>query len=228
MAEIKKQMITCPKCGGQIEIGVWDCIELPKDQEQKDRIINNRFFNVECYVCKTFLPIGYKCIYNDMERKYFLWFLPRLAEEEQQEVDAYNERLKTDDRLRLAQGGYRYRIVRSVSELREKILIFDEGLDDRYIETMKTVYVPVIKKKIAEDCKVTGMYLNKVQGDKGYVFLVVFDNRPPMNVSVNMDIYKDMQDKLHTLVEQRSLDGLISINANWAMEIMTTRVESIA
>lgn len=228
MAEIKKQMITCPQCSGQIEIGVWDCVELPQDQEQKEHIMNNRFFNAECRDCNISFPIGYKCIYNDMERKYLLWFLPRLAEEEQKEVDAYNERLKTDSRLQLAQGGYRYRIVRSVSELREKILIFDEGLDDRYIETMKTVYIPVIKKKIAADCRVTGMYLNKVQGNKGYVFLVVFDNRPPMNVNVNMDIYRDMQDKLHAVVDQKSSEGVISVNANWAMEIMTTKVEGIA
>ena len=49
-----------------------------------------------------------------MEQKYLIWLAPKMEEEEQKDIEEYNERLKTDNRLRLAQGGYTYRIVRVV------------------------------------------------------------------------------------------------------------------
>ncbi len=226
MAEIKKQRVICPKCGSQIEVGIWDCIEMPYDIEQKEGIMNQTFFKLNCDTCKNVFPIAYKCIYNDMEQKYMIWLVPRLGENELEEINAYNMQLMTDNRLRLAQGGYRYRIVRNDRELREKVFIFDEGLDDRYIETMKTIYVPVIKNKIPDNCKIMGVYFHKAQDGAGYQLVVVFDNQPPMSTRVNMDIYEDMRDKLHTAVEEKTAEGLIQINANWAVDIMTAPADN--
>jgi len=187
MAEIKKQRVICPKCGSQIEVGIWDCIEMPYDMEQKESIMNQTFFKLNCDTCKNVFPIAYKCIYNDMEQKYMIWLVPRLG---------------------------------------EKVFIFDEGLDDRYIETMKAIYVPVIKNKMPDNCKIMGVYFHKTQEGDGYQLVVVFDNQPPMSTRVNMDIYEDMKDKLHTAVEEKTPEGLMQINANWAVDIMTAPADN--
>lgn len=226
MAEIKKQRVICPKCGSQIEIGIWDCIEMPYDIEQKESIMNQTFFKQTCESCKNILPIAYKCIYNDMEQKYMIWLVPRLGDDELEEINAYNAKLKKDNRLRLAQGGYRYRVVRNDRELREKVFIFDEGLDDRYIETMKTIYAPVIKNKMPDNCKIMGIYFHKAPDGNGYQLVVVSDNQPPMSTRVNMAIYEDMKEKLCTIVEEKTLEGLIPINVNWAVDIMTAPVDN--
>lgn len=224
MSEVKKQMIACPKCGREIEIEVWDSIDIPYDMEQKEKVLKNTFFKAGCDTCKITFPIGYKCLYNDMEQKYLIWMAPKLEEDEQKDIEEYNERLKTDSHLKLAQGGYTYRIVRNDNELREKVLIFDEGLDDRYIETMKMVYVPVFKKNLAKDSRIMGLYFDKKE-DGGYQWVIVFDNRQPMIADVNMDIYEDMKDKLNSIVEEKTTEGFIQINAPWAMEVMMTRVD---
>lgn len=226
MAEVKKQRVICPKCGSRIEVGIWDCIEMPYDMEKKESIMNQTFFKLNCDVCKNVFPIAYKCIYNDMEQKYMIWLVPRLGEGELEEINAYNLQLMTDNRLRLAQGGYRYRIVRNDRELREKVFIFDEGLDDRYIETMKTIYVPVIQNKIPDNCKIMGVYFHRAQDGDGYQLVVVLDNQPPMSTRVNMDIYEDMKNKLHTAVEEKTTEGLMLINANWAVDIMTAPADN--
>lgn len=228
MSEVKKQRIACPKCGRQIEVEIQDCIEMPYNIEQKASVLNNTLFRVNCGACKNTFPIAYKCTYNDMEQKYMIWFVPRLGESEQEEINAYNEELRTDNRLRLAQGGYRYRIVRNDRELREKVFIFDEGLDDRYIETMKMIYVPVIKNKISNKSKIVGIYFHKAQNGQGYQLIVLFDNQPPMSTRVNMDIYEDMKDKLHAIVEEKTSEGLMQIDADWALSIMLTPVEGSA
>ena len=137
MSEITKQKIPCPKCGKLIDIDVWDSIDIPYEMEQKEKVLHNTFFKQTCPECQFSFPLAYKCLYNDMEQKYLIWLAPRLEEEEKAEIAEYNDKLKTDNRLRLAQGGYTYRVVRNDNELREKVLIFDEGLEDRYIETMK-------------------------------------------------------------------------------------------
>lgn len=224
MSEKKEQMIACPKCGKEIKIEVWDSIDIPYDMEQKEKVLKNTFFKVSCDTCNITFPIGYKCLYNDMEQKYLIWLAPKMEEEEQKDIEEYNERLKTDNRLRLAQGGYIYRIVRNDNELREKVLIFDEGLDDRYIETMKMVYVPKFKKDFAKDSRIMGMYFDKKE-DGGYQWVVLLDNHQPMIADINMEIYEDMKDKLKKIVEEKTAEGFIQIDAPWAMEVMTTRVD---
>ena len=227
MSEITKQTIACPKCGKMIQIDVWDSIDIPYDIEQKEKVLKNTFFKATCEDCKISFPIAYKCLYNDMEQKFLTWLAPRLEEEEKAEVAEYNEKLKTDNRLRLAQGGYTYRIVRNDNELREKVLIFDEGLDDRYIETMKLVYVPAFKKNIAKDSKILGLYFDKKSSGEGYQWVLIFDNKKPVIADINMDIYEDMKDKLHDLVEEKTGEGFIQISAPWAMDIMTTRMDGM-
>ncbi|HCJ08024.1 MAG: CpXC domain-containing protein [Lachnospiraceae bacterium] len=227
MSEITKQTIACPKCGKMIPIDVWDSIDIPYDIEQKEKVLKNTFFKATCEDCKISFPIAYKCLYNDMEQKFLIWLAPRLEEEEKAEVAEYNEKLKTDNRLRLAQGGYTYRIVRNDNELREKVLIFDEGLDDRYIETMKLVYVPAFKKNIAKDSKILGLYFDKKSSGEGYQWVLIFDNKKPVIADINMDIYEDMKDKLHDLVEEKTGEGFIQISAPWAMDVMTTRMDGM-
>ena len=227
MSEITKQTIACPKCGKMIQIDVWDSIDIPYDIEQKEKVLKNTFFKATCEDCKITFPIAYKCLYNDMEQKFLIWLAPRLEEEEKAEVAEYNEKLKTDNRLRLAQGGYTYRIVRNDNELREKVLIFDEGLDDRYIETMKLVYVPAFKKNIAKDSKILGLYFDKKSSGEGYQWVLIFDNKKPVIADINMDIYEDMKDKLHDLVEEKTGEGFIQISAPWAMDIMMTRMDGM-
>ena len=223
MSEITKQKIPCPKCGKLIDIDVWDSIDIPYEMEQKEKVLHNTFFKQTCPECQFSFPLAYKCLYNDMEQKYLIWLAPRLEEEEKAEIAEYNDKLKTDNRLRLAQGGYTYRVVRNDNELREKVLIFDEGLDDRYIETMKLVYVPAFKKNIAKDSKILGLYFDKKSSGEGYQWVLIFDNKPPVIADINMDIYEDMKEKLKDLVEEKTGEGFVQISAPWANDIENRR-----
>ena len=225
MAEVRQQKLVCPQCKRELTIDVWDKVELPYDLLQRDRVLQNTFFKVNCSGCQSVFTIAYKCQYNDMERKYLLWVAPAMDEKEQKEIADYNLRLETDERLRLAQGGYRYRIVRNDNELREKVVVFDEGLDDRYIETLKIVYVPLIKKKMGEGTQITGIYFDRKKTG-GYQFIVTFDNKPPMSANVNMDIYHDMTDKLKSIAERNTPEGLCRIDADWGLKVMMHEVEA--
>lgn len=224
MSECKKDTIKCPKCGKEIAIDVWENIDLPYDAEQKKRVLRNSLFKVNCDDCKIIFPIAYRCQYNDMEQKYLIWFAPRAEEAERKAIAAYNQKLKTDKPLQLAQGGYRYRIVFNDNELREKVLIFDEGLDDRYIETMKISYLPLFQKKFTEDeAKILGIYFDKKE-DGEYRWVIVFDRKQAVAVDIDMNMYEDMKSKLKDIVEDKTPEGLVQISAHWAWNVMQTKV----
>lgn len=224
MAELKKQKITCPKCKREVDINVWTKIELPYDAEQREQVLRNMLFKVGCETCKETFTIAYKCQYNDMERRFLLWVAPAMDEKTQNEIAAYNHRLTVDNTLRLAQGGYRYRIVRSDNELREKVIIFEDGLDDRFVETMKIVYVPIIKNRVGINVPITGIYFDRKRSG-GYQFIVTFVDRQPMCADANMEIYADMTEKLRAIVERETPSGLCRIDADWALKVMMNKVE---
>lgn len=221
MAEVKKRKIACPKCRAQLEVDIWDKIEMPYDAQYKEQLMKGSLFGAKCKVCQTMIPMVYDCEYNDLEQRYMIWLVPELLDSEKARIMGYNKRIETDKTLRLAQGGYRYRLVRTVNELREKIFIFDEGLDDRFIETMKVAYVPTIRKNAEEGMKIQGLYFDKNKDGK-YQWIVVFDKREPMILNVDMDIYYDMKDKLWDIAEAKTMKGLAMIEANWAVDVLNT------
>jgi hypothetical protein len=221
MAEIRTQQFRCPKCGKELELELIDSIEVPYDQELKQKVMDNSYFTLHCDGCNTVLPIGYRCTYNDLERRYLLWLMPNDGERESKEVEAYHKRLETDNALRLAQNGYRFRLVANSNDLREKILIFDAGLDDRVIELMKLAYVPSIRKKCGTESKIVGFYFDWRIDNKGGQWLIVLDNRKPLIAPFEMSMYNETKEKWQARIEEKTGEGLIKVNAKWAVEVMT-------
>jgi len=226
MAEFKKQTLQCPNCQHDIEVEMRTSLEMPYDKEYKQEIMDGMFFRNKCEGCGRLIPAIYDFSYNDLENKYLIWMLPTIGEIEKQHIIGFNERLKTDNVLRMAQGGYRYRIVVTDMELREKILIFDEGLDDRYIEAMKNIYVPVILDKVGRDNKILGIFFDKDQNGE-YQWMVVFDNRKPGIYTVNMNMYEDMEKRLKEAAD-RNYDEhtMLMIEGRWAAKVMQETSEA--
>lgn len=225
MSDNRKQMIKCPKCRKDIEVELFDGLEMPYDSEHKESILKNSFFKIHCDTCGISFPISYQFTYNDMEQKYFIWLAPRMDENEQKAIAAHNDRLKNDNVARLAYNGYRHRIVRNDNELREKVLIFDNGLDDRYVETMKLMYYPSLKQQLAKDTKILGLYFDEKPGG-GYQWAIITDKEQLMFANINMDMYEDMTYQLKEAAEAKTPEGLALINGPWAQDVLIAKMEA--
>lgn len=227
MGKVKKQIIVCPKCKKTFEVDVFKEIKLPYDEEQRNKVLENSLFRLKCDDCQVAFSIAYRCQYEDMEHRYLLWVVPKaeyMQGKADKDIEKYNETLKEDKSLRLAQGGYRYRVVHNDNELREKVMMFDEGFDDRYIEAMKLVYAPIIKKKIKEDSKILGIFFDKAPDGK-FCFIAVTNNMPPLRADINWDMYEDMKTRLNDVVEKNTPEGLCVIDPKWALDVMKLPVE---
>lgn len=225
MDNVTKRKMKCVQCGKELELEVWSKMEIPYNLSLREQALGNTLFRMTCPQCNSMFHIAYESQYNDMERKYLLWVVPKLDDGARKRLDAYNERLQKDSTLRLAQGGYRYRLVCNGNELREKIIIFDEELDDRYLEIMKLVYAPMVKKNAGEDAKITGIFFDKsVKGT--YHFVACFQNREPLCIEIDMNMYQDMKEKFGDKVEDNTSEGICRIDAQWAYQVMSLKGEN--
>lgn len=219
MAKTIKQKMNCPSCNTEVEFEIWSKLEMPYDEEQHKKVLENRFFRTKCPNCERMIPAIYNCEYNDLEHKFLIWVIPKLFDADKMRILAFNQRLESDSNLRLAQGGYRYRIVRTDNDLREKVLIFEEELDDRFIEMMKLVYVPAIKEKVGEECKILGIYFDKNAEGK-YQWIALLDRVKPMIFPIDMAIYEDMKKKYWDVAQENTPIGIIPVEVSWAMHTL--------
>lgn len=128
--------ITCPECGHAFEAPVWGSVNVTLDPELKEKVLNGELWLCICPACGSSGHLDWGTLYHDQERRYMVLYTD--------EEDALDKMNAEEARMaRMAPGlagrteGYRLRIVRSKRDLREKILIFDSGLDDRAVELTK-------------------------------------------------------------------------------------------
>lgn len=122
---------TCPRCQKQSRFTVWQSINVDLDPLLKKQVMDGSLFVFHCPFCGFSQEVGYSVLYHDQRNRYMIWWIPEEENGKQQynvvELNQYARTLP----------GYRLRLVPSFNRLREKIYIFDCGLDDRAIEILK-------------------------------------------------------------------------------------------
>jgi hypothetical protein len=122
----------CPRCGAESEVTAWESINATLDPKLKDDLLNGKLWKFTCDKCEYSEDAPYSLLYHDMRRHFMVWLVPP-------EADGRIRLEENDIQMPEAEqmGGYHLRLVASVNDLIEKILLFDAGLDDRVIEVLK-------------------------------------------------------------------------------------------
>jgi predicted nucleic-acid-binding Zn-ribbon protein len=119
-----KRSITC-HCGNKVEYSFPDTYDVSREPGIVEDILENTFLTVTCESCGAELKPDFTMIFEQVKSpfgKICIHYLPEL------------------DRTRFLAGKIDTsceRIVIGYPELREKFLIFREGLDDRAVEILK-------------------------------------------------------------------------------------------
>ena len=122
---------TCQRCRKDSRFTIWQSINVDLDPKLKQKVIDGSLFVFICPFCQFHQDIVYSVLYHDQTNRFMTWWIP----EDERGKQNYNE-----DELNMYAKtlfGYKLRLVPSLNRLREKILIFDCGLDDRAIELLK-------------------------------------------------------------------------------------------
>lgn len=131
--------ISCPTCGTQQDIQLYDAINVETEPHLKNALMHNQLNRVECAECDASFRVDMPLLYNDPKNKILIHWVPeggdvareQILEEFDRSMEEMNEMVPADIDL----PGVR--LVLSRVELVELIFMIEAGLNQRVVEYVK-------------------------------------------------------------------------------------------
>lgn len=213
----KKQtvQVACPACKKESDYTIWESVNTAIDPEMKAAVRNRSAFLFTCPECGEKTYVDYSFLYHQMEDRIMIHY----ANTEENAENIYN--LVTGKEMPgmakdLFDHGYLIRIVRSQIELREKLAIFDAGLDDRIVELFK-LYVLAAFQKDNPDCRITELLFFS-EGGK-HCIQIFADCKPKGTAELTPAVYDILTNDYGPRMPDLRQDGPF-IDRQWAMEML--------
>ena len=207
--------VTCPHCKEEQPFTIWTSINTSLDPEMKEAVRNLSAFLFECSKCGEKHYFDYGFLYHQMEDRILIQYV----QSDEEEKEAF-QMLTGDDSSGVMKAfrkdKYLIRIVRSQNELREKLAIFDAGLDDRIVELYKILVLASIHRQ-NPDFKTILLYYLKDQGENCIQVFADDEYRGTLLISEELfgRLKDDYESKLPDLREEEPI-----INRQWAIKMM--------
>lgn len=172
--------VACPECGAAVRTEMWPGIRAESDPQLRARALDETLFDWKCPRCGCKARFLYPCLYHDKSRGFMVYLAPNGSGAEFQPVDV-GERFP-----QLA--GVKKRVVASPAELKEKILIFEAGLDDCAVELVKYALASVLEEKYGR--KAVRGYFSGADADRiSFLFFPEGESGPVLR-RTTMDGYR--------------------------------------
>ena len=152
MSKFHKETLKCPTCNETIEAVFWDFITIDETVKQafKEEVKTGKVFKTVCPHCQTMYHLNYPMLYTDTTHQFMIYYIPSESQHVQLNFP------ETTD------SAYAYRIANTYFEMIEKILIFENHLNDVVIELIKAVMLQ--KEKNLQKSK--GVYFVAMSDEK--------------------------------------------------------------
>ena len=206
----RTETITCPKCGKQIPFTIWQSVNTDIDPEMRDAVKDLSIFRFTCPNCGYTAPVNYDFLYHQMRDKIMIQYAE--SDEAVEKAKSMFSVEKMPDQMKnllsdIIKDNYLIRIVRSQNELREKIEIFDAGLDDRIMEIYKTFLLVNTSNQFSKAKKIEMFFF---QADGKNLIQVLADGKSAGVAEINAEVYEGLQkDFLPLLPDIRKDDPVI-------------------
>jgi len=223
------ELLKCPKCEKEFEFNVWDTINVTVNPEDKKKLLNNEFFMAVCPDCNDRHDVIYPCLYHDMNNSLMFWFIPN---GKKSDIAMINESLEnienTSQKTRIGEfyDDLKYdnlRCVFNLFDLKEKIYINDQNLDDRIIEIMKTlILASMINEKIENVDFSTTILFSSLSNENGQE-MIVFTRKSGeefISFSVERSIYDSIIINYADIIPKKQKQYML-IDRQWALNILS-------
>lgn len=144
-----EQSIRCPKCGQMKSMTVWQSVRA-EDTDLKGDILKRKLNIFECDICGAQALYPEPLLYTDDDKKLMITFAPcpdkATAKKMHEEIRSASRQSGELENL----SGYNLRFVSDYNDLMEKILIFDNELNDKAIEFIKMLILSQEPEKAAQ------------------------------------------------------------------------------
>lgn len=136
----------CPHCNSAQEIEYYQTVNVTVDPTLKQKVLNGSINTKVCTSCKEEINIFSGLLYHDMENR--LMFEVKVSNEQN------NDAGKSEVMNEFKKNGYIYREIYSYPDLVEKILIFDNKLNDLVIKNVSNKLKIMLSESLSEIKKV--------------------------------------------------------------------------
>ena len=162
MSISEKQTIKCPACGEISDLTVWQSITVSDSPDLKSDLLKGKVNMFCCSACGQKALFPAPLLYEDDAKKLVISFSPVSTAEAQLRIfEEIKKSSETSGELE-TYPDYNLRFVTSYNDLLEKILIFDNGLNDKVIEVIKLLVLAQESEKMAQRACIFGKLENGV------------------------------------------------------------------
>ena len=211
MSTIITKDLVCPGCKTAAETTLWAGITADKNPEIREKILDETLFDFKCPECGYSARFLYPCLYHDEKLGFMVYFVPDGCPGK----DGGDGICEKFPQL----AGVKKRLVCSPEGLKEKLLIFEAGLDDLAVELLKLAMADVLKTKYGKNTE-AGYFCcaDEDENKIGFSFFLEGMDEPVRRVT-KMDAYQ----KTLEIAGQAAFDGgegFISVDENFAKKVL--------
>ncbi len=192
-----KELVDCPKCGAQFPFETIPVHSAPGD------ILDLSAFHAVCTSCGAALMLPYPCVYFDAQHRIIIRFIPHGFDCSDLPANAP-----------AAQAADTLRDVCSVHSLREKVLIFTRGLDDRAIELLKILTIQQNPERF--DLKDPDVLLLADMDDEALSFFALAKDGNDFILKTPFGLYEQMCAELAVLPPETE-QGFQTVDSEWVL-----------
>lgn len=214
MSMQQEMTIQCPECGENTEVTVFQSIN-DSWPDAVSKIISGELFAFACPHCGRKDHLEYDLLFNDFGHQAWIQVVHEL------------EMIPSHEKLFDFQTQYmpdvRFRIVHNTHELREKVLAFSLGKDDRVVELCKVVTWEIAKNELP-DFQLSWNPIYARNPETGQEAFLLFGENGEEKIAV-------MEDKLYNAIEHEykerldNEEGRYVYDFEWAKQFIENAVE---
>lgn len=207
--------LRCPHCGEVSPYRMRTLINRSVDPDATEKLLDGSWFTFTCPHCGERQIAVYSCLYYDQDNRYIVALADSDEDEEQflQWMNGVYQRDTLDGALNAMLRSCDCRVVRTMSEMQEKVLIKELDLDDKVIEMCKVLVEQIlVQEGLVQD--VQAMFFNTDGEDWKLLSDVGEEDMAETDLPVEM--YKDVEN----LLENKNLANTFKINREWALNML--------
>ncbi len=199
--EIMKDII-CPQCGEAQKYRLYTGINGTDNPDLKQQIMNEELFNWRCQRCNYLADMAYPFIYTDNEKRYIICLSP-MGTDNIEPPSTFENYVK--------------RTVKNLSELKEKILMFDQSFDDVAMELVKNALCGILKQTYKVN-RIHAYFSRENEGELEFAIYLPGKSEAVYH-STREDVYEQSQEVLRAL-NYTEPKGFLKVDAKLARKIL--------
>ena len=198
----------CAHCGCEYDALFPQIVLKDDDPELAQMIIDDTFFYVKCPECQHMENVDIPVMYADMKKQAIICYFGDIIElsNAQSYIEQQIAHFGIDREKSFV------RVVYMQNELREKVILLEEGLDDRVVEILKLWALETVRneghRQVFEEVRCSVLHGDKLNVD--------FVGDAPVHISLARSYYNRIANALIPALKKTPTP--LEVSTEWAIE----------